>query len=197
MSRLPYITLDNLSDDQQMLFDHITKGKRSEDKTRDYYITPEGGLRGPFNAWLYAPSMGDAAQRLGALLRFEGSLPATLRELAILIVAAKWRCQYEWWSHEKIGRSVGLEDDVIACIKRQEHPRFKDPMQSIVYEFTTELIETRDVSDPMYQKAVGALGEIAVVELATLVGYYMMVSINLNVFRVPLPPGVDPPFGEG
>ena len=194
MSRLPYITLDNLSDDQQILFDHITKGKRAEGKTGEYYLTPERGLRGPFNAWLYTPSLGDAAQRLGVALRFEGSLPPTLRELAILMVAAKWRCQYEWWAHERIGRSVGLEDGVMACIKNEESPNFKNPMQSIVYEFTTELIETRDVSDAVYHKAIDALGEIAVVELATLIGYYMMVSINLNVFKVPLPPGEEPPF---
>jgi 4-carboxymuconolactone decarboxylase len=48
----------------------------------------------------------------------------------------------------------------------------------------------------VYKNAIEALGEIAVVELATLIGYYIMVSINLNVFRVPLPPGEDPPFDE-
>ena len=196
MSRLPYITLNNLNDDQQMLFEHITKGKRAEDTNKNYYITPEGGLRGPFNAWLYTPALGDAAQRLGVSLRFEGSLPPTLRELAILMVAAKWRCQYEWWAHEKIGRSVGLADDVMSSIKSETRPQFQDTMQSVVYEFTAELIENRDVTDAVYEKAIESLGETAVVELATLIGYYMMVSINLNVFRVNLPPGEAPPFTD-
>jgi len=71
-------------------------------------LPKRGELRGPFNAYLYSPVIGEAAQRLGEAVRFESSIPPKLRELAILTVAAKWKAQYEWWAHESIGRQQGM-----------------------------------------------------------------------------------------
>ena len=115
-------------------------------------------------------------------------------DLKVLFPQRYENCQYEWWSHERIGRNAGLDQGVMESIKKGEPPKFKEPIESIVYEFTCELIETQDVSDNLYYQALKILGEIAVVELVVLIGYYTMVSMSLNVFRVPVPPGEEPPF---
>jgi 4-carboxymuconolactone decarboxylase len=196
MSRLRIIPRENFSEAQQILFDHVTKGKRGKGQTEDRYLTPEGGLKGPFNAWLYSPVLGDAAQRLGEAIRFESSLHPILRELAILTVAAGWRCSYEWWAHERIGRSVGLDEEMMIELRKGERPKCEDPNALMVYEFTRELIDRRQISDDLYGKAVASLGESGVVELLTLIGYYTMVSMTLNVFNVSVPAGEDPVFGS-
>ena len=194
MSRLKIIPRKNLNESQQILFDHVTRGRRGKGQTEDRYLTPEGGLKGPFNAWLYSPVLGDAAQRLGEAIRFESSLHPILRELAILTVAARWRCSYEWWAHERIGRSVALNEEVMRDLRKGKRPKFEDPNESIVYEFTRELVDTHQTSDDLYGKAAASLGESGVVELVTLIGYYTMVSMTLNVFKVSVPPGEDPVF---
>jgi len=194
MNRLSYITDKNLTEAQQTLFDHVLNGKRGSDKPKADLLTQEGGLIGPFNAWLRSPVLGDAAQRLGEAVRFESSLSPMIRELAILLVAAKWRCQYEWWAHERIGRKAGLDDTLMESIRKGELPAFNDPAEKIVYDFTRELIETREVSDALYDEAVKSIGETAVVDLVILAGYYTMVSMTLNVFQVPVPPGEASPF---
>jgi 4-carboxymuconolactone decarboxylase len=191
MSRLRLITIDRFNEAQQMFFDHITKGKRGRDQSGDSYLTPEGGLRGPFGAWLYCPALGDAAQRLGESVRFEASLHPVLRELAILTVAARWRCSYEWWGHEQIAKSVGLSEEVRIPLREGNPPKFRDHQESIVYEFTRELIDTCRISDHLYENAVASLGEQGVVELVILIGYYTMVAMTINVFKVPIPAGED------
>jgi 4-carboxymuconolactone decarboxylase len=194
MSRLPYILRDTFTEDQQHLFNSITTGKRGAGRTLDTFLTPDGGMRGPFNALFYSPLLGEAAQRLGEVVRFETSIPPTLRELAILVVAAKWHAQYEWWAHEKIARTVGLDPNVITSLKAKSLPAFTHPAEAVVYHFTQELIDHQRVSEQRYAKAIELLGEAGVVELVFLIGYYTLVSMSLNVFEVSVPKGETPPF---
>jgi 4-carboxymuconolactone decarboxylase len=194
MSRIPYIRREDLSEAQQRLFDGITRGERGKERPLEKFLTPEGGLAGPFNALLYSPILGDAAQRLGEGIRFHSAIPPRLRELAILIVAADWKAEYEWYSHEKIGRREGLPDTVMESIRKGEIPVFADSEQSAVYRLIVELLENRQVSDPVYEEVIERLGEPVAVELVMLAGYYAMISMILNVFKVPLPPGEKNPF---
>ena len=73
VSRLPSIGLDRMSSEQRELSD---------------FLDEQGGLRGPFNPWVYCPALGEPAQRLGESLRFGGQLPGRVRELAILVLSA-------------------------------------------------------------------------------------------------------------
>jgi 4-carboxymuconolactone decarboxylase len=45
------------------------------------------------------------------------------------------------------------------------------------------------VSDATYERVVKRFGEKGAVDLAGLIGYYSFVSVTLNVFEVPTPPG--------
>ena len=195
MPRLPALPVDRLTDDQRKLFAKITGGARAKTRAPADFLNEEGSLKGPFNAFLYAPEIGDAAQRLGELLRFNGSLPGALRELAILTVAVHWRAQYEWWAHEKIARAEGLDDAAIEAVKIGQAPPGEEGL-TIVHSFVRELLIDRRVADQTYQAAQLLLGNEGVVELVILIGYYGLISASLNAFQVPLPEGVTPPLPE-
>ncbi|MEZ4863760.1 MAG: carboxymuconolactone decarboxylase family protein [Caldilineaceae bacterium] len=194
MSRLPNILPQDFTPEQQQLFAAITGGKRGQQSSVDTFLNPEGGLRGPFNALLYSPVPGNAVQRVGEALRFEGTLSAQLRELAILTVAANWQANYEWWAHEKIARQVGLPSAIIAGVKAGALPADAPADQALVYRFAREVIDQHHVSDACYAETVALLGEPAVVELVLLLGYYTLISMTLNVFAVPVPAGAETPF---
>ena len=187
MHRLPSVTPEEFTEAQQRLFRRITEGKRSRGRALEKFLTPEGGLRGPFNAWLYCPPVGEAAQRLGEVLRFESPIPPVLRELAILTVAAYWRADYEWWAHAKIARREGMDPNLIEDLHAGKPPRFKDPAEAAVHGFATELLRSRSVSDPVYREALSHLGQAGVAELVVLLGYYTLVAMTLNVFQVSVP----------
>ena len=194
MSRISYITPENFTEAQQHLFKSITGGKRGEGRAPEDLLNAEGGMSGPFNAWLRSPVLGEAAQRVGEAVRFESALPPQLRELAILVVAAKWKAQYEWWAHERIARREGLDEGVIESVKAEILPDFSNSTEAVVYNFARELLDEHRVSDHLYNDAVELLGEAGVVELVILLGYYTLVSMTLNVFEVSVPTGEDAPF---
>jgi 4-carboxymuconolactone decarboxylase len=194
MSRLRELTRDRLSADQRALFDAITTGKRSGGDGRSAHITPSGGLRGPFNALLHAPRVGDSVQRLGEHLRFEGLLPPRQREITVLCVAARWRADYEWWSHARIARGCGVPEEVIEAIRRREPPPLEDRAEQLVHDFSQSLLDQGRVSDALYDDTTAALGEAALVELVVLLGYYSLISMLLVTFQVALPEGEIPPF---
>lgn len=194
MARLKPLPLSNLDAEQRALFDAITKGDRSRGRPPEDFLLADGSLRGPFNAWLHAPKIGQPAQLLGECLRYRGQLPPRLRELAILTVAARWRAEYEWWAHSRIARAEGLSEEIIAAIKAGRPPSGADAEALTVHRFACELMDTRRVSEQSYRDVADALGDAGAVELVTLLGYYTLISMVLNAFEVPLPAGEKPPF---
>lgn len=191
MSRLPPLTPDRLDADQRAVYDGITEGPRGAALTQE-----DGSLAGPFNALLYSPGIGAPAEKLGAAVRFSSSLPDDLRELAILITAREWGARFEWWAHARLARQAGIPDAVIDALRDRRDPPLEGEAHEAVYAFCRELLDTRNVGDATYQRLVAAVGERGAVDLVVLSGYYGLVSMILNTFEVPLPPGVDDPLEE-
>ena len=191
MSRMTLLTPAELKSEQLRVYEAIGAGPRGGS-----IASPSGGLMGPFNAWLRSPGLADPAQKLGAFLRFQTTLPARLSELAILITARHWSAQFEWHAHEPLARKGGLAPEIIAAIKARQRPPFANDDEELVYDFCTAVYETRGVDERTYKAAVAAFGEQGVVELVGLLGYYAFVSMTLNVFEAPLPDGVAPPLSD-
>ena len=55
MSRISYVTPDSFTEAQERLFKSITDGKRGEGRAPEDLLNAEGGMSGPFNAWLRSP----------------------------------------------------------------------------------------------------------------------------------------------
>ncbi|HXP30080.1 MAG TPA: carboxymuconolactone decarboxylase family protein [Stellaceae bacterium] len=153
---------------------------------------PRGGLRGPFQALLRAPELGDLVQRVGAQVRYKNVLPAPLKELAILVTARHWTAQYEWYAHRSFAIEAGLKPALCDAIAAGRRPETMAADEAIVYGFATELLATQGVSDATFAAVKDRFGERAVVELICTLGYYSTVAMILNVDRHPLPEGVAP-----
>ena len=197
MGRLAPVTFDDLNDEQRTLWENITSGPRGNpDRPHGGLAGEDGALIGPFNALFQSPEIGDAAQQLGAALRYGTSLPPDLLEVAILTVGGEWRANFEFWAHARLGAAAGVPQAAIDAIREGETPQFDDPRHATVYAFGRELIETKRVSDQRYAALKELVGERGVFEVASVMGYYALVSIALNTFDVDMPPGVDAPFPD-
>lgn len=177
--RFAPLTYSQLTPEQRVMADHLLSGERK-------------GMNGPFNALLRSPEMGDAAQRLGAQLRFHSSLPSRLNEFAILITARFWSAQYEWSAHRKNALAAGLKPALIDALAAGRKPAGMQPDEEAVYNFADQLLETRQVGDAAFKAVVDKFGERGVVDLTAVMGYYCFVSMMLNVDRYPLPDGEKP-----
>jgi 4-carboxymuconolactone decarboxylase len=185
-TRLPYLQRDDLDDAGQAVWDALV-GSRGRT-----VVNEEGGLVGPFNAWVHAPGAGARLSALGATLRFETSIERRLLELAIIVVAAHWKAEFEWWAHARMAREHGVADAVVAAVERGETPPFEADDERLVHAVAGQLVEHGRIDDATFASAVELLGHRGVVELVSLCGYYTLVSFTLNAFAVPLPPGVAP-----
>ncbi len=57
----------------------------------------------------------------------------------------------------------------------------------IVYRFCKELHLTREVSEPVFAEAQALLGDVGVIELSALCGYYTLLAMVMNVAGSPAP----------
>lgn len=153
---------------------------------------PRGGLRGPFHALLRSPELADRVRHLGDYVRFESTVPAALRELAILVVARFWSAHYEWNAHRKHAVAAGLDPSVADAIEMGRRPAGLSTDQALVYDFVTELLRDKDISDATFTAATARFGEQMIVELIGTAGYYGFVSLVLNAARVPVAEGGRP-----
>ena len=67
-----------------------------------------------------------------------------------------------------------------------------DSDETAIYNFATELLNTHQVSDPIFKTIKDKFGERGAVDLISVMGYYQLVSMLLNVDRYPLPAGAKP-----
>jgi len=190
--RFKLIPLENLTPEQRVLADAIRSGPRAAMKSSA--ASRPGPLGGPFNVWLRSPGMGNIIQQLGAEIRFRSSLPSRLNEMAILITTRKWTSQYEWFAHHKVATEAGLDPAVAEAIAQGRRPAKMSGDEAIVHDFSRELHETQGVSDATYKAALDRFGERGVVDLIAVNGFYVLVSMCLNVDRTPLPEGEKLPL---
>ena len=187
MSRLRRLIPADLDEAQRLLYDRIVGGPRANGPRAAPLTDTDGALRGPFNAMLYAPAVGDALQSLGAAVRFGTGLSDRVREIAILAVAAHWDSAFERYAHEAIGRAVGLSEDIIEALRAGLEPPLTDPTERAAYRVVRALLTQRDLDDAHFADARSELGETALVELSTVVGHYGTLALQLHLFRVEVP----------
>jgi 4-carboxymuconolactone decarboxylase len=187
-ARIPKLEPSALDDDQRSLYDAIAGGRRAQGPQLFRLTDHEGRLEGPFNAFLLQPRLGSALQALGSSVRYDTGLDDRCREIAILVVAAHWRSDFEWYAHEAVGRSAGLGDAELAAVRDGRHAALAG-REAVVARTVAALVTRGDLDDGEYREAVGQVGPAGLFELLTLVGYYATVALQLRVFRVPAPDG--------
>jgi 4-carboxymuconolactone decarboxylase len=184
--RLPILGEDQLAAAQHALLQSIRSGPRGSTTT----------IRGPFAVFLHAPAFGELAQRLGGHCRFNTGVPPRLSEFAILVTARLWRAQYEWFAHVPQAERAGVKPQTIRDLHKGRALKAAPKDERAIYDFIQELYKTRRVSDKTFARVHALLGDAATVEFVGILGYYVLISMILNVFRMSPPPGEALPFAE-
>ena len=179
--RFAPLSHETMTPEQRAMTDAVLVGRR-------------GSMQGPYNVMLRSPAVGQLAQAFGAQARFGSSLPLRLNELAILVIAADWRCRFMAHAHRSIAIEAGLAEAVVDGVARGETPPGLQADEAAVLQFCRELQATREVGDATFAAVRDAFGERGVFDLIATLGYYTLVAMSLNVDRYPLPEA-KPPAG--
>ena len=178
-NRFRALQYSELTPAQKVMADNLLNGERA-------------GGGGPFNVMMRSPEMGDLAQTLGAQVRYHSSLPPKLNEFAIIITGRYWTSQYEWYAHKSLALKAGLKPAITDSLAAGKRPTGMDNDEEMIYNFATELLNSKQVSDKSLKALVDKFGEKGAVDLTTVIGYYQLVCSMLNLDKYPLPDGVQP-----
>ncbi|MDF1610243.1 carboxymuconolactone decarboxylase family protein [Hoeflea sp. YIM 152468] len=182
MSRIEKITgPEGLDAEQRAVYDRIAGGAR-------------GGVRGPHTVLINNPGLAAPVDQLGVYVRYDCSVPERLRELAILVVAARWKADYEWYAHAPLAKKQGLSDDVLSAIGSGHAPTFAEEADSAVHDFARSMAHDGRVEDDIYARAEQHLGSKGLIDLTGLIGYYTLVAYTLNTFEIGVPDSAAIPW---
>lgn len=129
------------------------------------------------------PKLARAYLRFGGYLLLESSLPARIREQAILRVAHRRECAYEWSHHVDIAKKAGLTDAEIAAARTGEPD---DEFDRAVFTAVDELDEKSNISDPTWTTLSERLDERQRMDLVFTIGGYIALAMAINAFGVQL-----------
>lgn len=181
MARIPLFDAQTMTEAQAEVYNSVIRG-------------PRGRLVGPLRAAMHNPVLADRWQRLGEVLRYDCVLPKRLTELAILVTARRWNGQLEWHIHAGDAAAAGLAAPIIEAIAAGQAPVFAEAEAADIYAFARQLQLHGDVEQALYERVHQRWGTVGVVELSSVIGYYTLVAMTLNVHCIPLPEGVTAPL---
>lgn len=129
------------------------------------------------------PALAKAFLRFNVHLLTSSTLPPRIRELAILRVAHRRGCAYEWSHHVAMAKAEGMTDDEIAAVQQG---RPADEFDRVVIAGVDELEENSQLSDETWAALGERLNDQQRMDFVFTVGCYALLAMAFNTFGVQL-----------
>ncbi len=184
--RLPLIAPADLTPEQTPLYDDMRRGIVGH---FDAFIVErgDGALMGPWNPWLHEPAIGRAIWDLTLAMTANATLADNVRQVAILVVGARFDAAYEIYAHVAVAEREGMKPERLATLVADLKPADLAPDESVAFDVAYALSRGGILPEPLYRLGVATFGQKGMNELIYLVGLYALVSTTLNGFNVPVP----------
>ncbi len=130
---------------------------------------------------VWHPDLTKAFLRFNLHLLMQSTLPGRIRELAILRVAHRTDCVYEWTHHVDLGLREGLTEDEIDGVRRGHAA---DEFDRIVLTGVDELFDKTELSDATWSALGERFDERQRMDFVFTVGCYTALAMALNTFGV-------------
>lgn len=173
MSRIPSMNRDQLSTENQAIWDRVMSGRT--------------GGSGPYGILIYAPAMAEHFSAVENYFRHHGMLDTKDKELIILAVARELGARFPWSRHEVRGRQASVRPEAIEALRANQSLDALTEHERLMVEFTRSLLRERRLSDELFSRALAALGPERLVETVGLISHYNMISSVANVFELGVP----------
>jgi AhpD family alkylhydroperoxidase len=133
---------------------------------------------------VHHPALTKAFLRFNTHLTFSSTLPPRVRELAILRVAHRRGCAYEWTHHVTLAKEAGLRDDEIAAVRRGSDGWAAGEFERAVLNGVDELDEKSQLSDQTWAALGERLNDRERMDYIFTVGCYTLLAMAFNTFGV-------------
>jgi 4-carboxymuconolactone decarboxylase len=127
------------------------------------------------------PDLAKAYLSYSFYLLGRSSLSPRLRELAVLRVAHRANCAYEWDEHFRMAQNEGLTLDDIDALQRGEAA---DEFDQTILTAVDELIDRTQISDETWAALSKEFDTKQLMDFVFTIGNYHMLAMALNTFGV-------------
>lgn len=174
MSRLVELPPEQQTPEQKKVFEQLVAGR--------------GRILGPYKIWIHSPVVATGMENIGTYLNKNSTLSEREVEIGILVIAQHWDADYVRQAHIKLGRQVGLSQEIIDAVLAGRDPGLTDPHERAVHRFASSLVKGAKLSDSAFAEIEKVLGRAGIAEVLVLLGYYTSVALGMKVHEVPIPP---------
>ena len=175
MARIPLVTRDDVSQDEQGAYDAFIASRGDQPTV------------GPYALLLHMPELAQRLEALRTYIRAEASLPQQLQELVMITVAREMDCAFIWYAHAAAARQAGVRDAIVDAIREQRDLPELEPEEHTVVQFTRELLQHRKVSHPTFEAAMTHFGQRGMMTFTNLIGCYALLAYNMNTYELEAP----------
>jgi 4-carboxymuconolactone decarboxylase len=142
---------------------------------------------GPLEPLMYSPQVLAQARVTDDYLRFKSAIDNTLSALALPITAREWMQDYEWTVHYPIAVKAGIRREIADAIAVGRRSAAMSTDGEAVFDYATELVKNKHVSDATFERAKSRFGPKGVVDLTGIVAYHTFLAMQLNAAQYPIP----------
>lgn len=150
------------------------------------------GYSGPYSYFLNDAKLAGLANPLGDYLRLGGeALDRRHVSIAVTMTVRHWNASYAWSVHSANAIKFGLGQAFVDGVRDRKRPTsFAEPKDEVCYDYVSHLLAAKVIPADIERRAIEAFGQIGVVDLVAVVGFYTMIGMGCLAFDPELPQGV-------
>jgi 4-carboxymuconolactone decarboxylase len=178
--RVPLLRREELDPRGREIFDRLVGNDR------------DTAPRGPVGMTLNSPELVEPIQQLNTALRVEGVLDRRMAEIVVTATGREMNSQYQWIVHGAAAEQAGAGRQVLDAIRDDGDLSDLDDRDAVAIGFTRELFREQKVRPETFAAAVELFGTRGTVEMAALIGDYLMITTLYNALGMRLRPEQTP-----
>jgi 4-carboxymuconolactone decarboxylase len=185
LSRVPPLQRETLDADGKRVWDYIVGTTANKTMPRT----------GPAPVSMYSPKLAEPLHAINQYLRNSVVGPGYF-ELSALMAAREFDQQYEWSAHEPAAVRAGVEQRVIDVIKFDRDVTGLSDKDATAIRFGRALLRDHKVTPELWARTVEHFGRQGAIEMAAIIGDYVMAGLMLTAVDQQLPPDRKPLLPE-
>jgi 4-carboxymuconolactone decarboxylase len=172
--RFPLLARRELDEQSREIFDRVVGADRA--------TTP----RGPVGMTFLSPKLVEPVQDINTALRTNGVIGTRLAEIVIAATGREMNSQYQWTVHGAAAAAAGAGQEVLDAIRNDGAVEGLDERDAVAITFARELFREETVRPDTFAKAVELFGARGTIEIAALIGDYLMMTTVYNALGMRL-----------
>jgi alkylhydroperoxidase family enzyme len=172
--RFPLLRREELNSRGREIFDRLVGNDR------------DAAPRGPVGMTFNSPELVEPIQQLNTALRVDGVLDTRMAEIVIAATGREMNSQYQWTVHGAAAAQAGAGQRVLDAIRVDGDLSGLEDRDAVAIAFTRELFRDEKVQLETFAAAVDLFGAQGTVEIAALIGDYLMVTTMYNALGMRL-----------